>query len=97
MLPVVEAPVAVIDPPLGVELPEKRRSRERREDRVARQIDLRRDRELRGAEKHVGSVVVHPEDEASLQCDAMAMQGLDDAGVVGRVVEPLTRFPQRGG
>ncbi len=62
----------------------ERRIRKWRHHGEPRQVNARRDGELRGLRKDIRAVVIEPEDKAALESDAVCMQSLDHSREIGR-------------
>ncbi len=80
---VVEAPVAVEEPPLGLHPPEERRAGIRRQDVERRALEPVRLDPRDGPVEDVGAVVVEAEDEAAVHLDAVVVEDPDAPRVVG--------------
>src|SRR6185295_10824275 len=82
VLAVVQLPVARQDSSFLLESLEQRRAGERRDGGEARQVDACVDDEAGGLEKDRRRVLIQPEDEASLQRDAVAVERVDEGAIL---------------
>jgi hypothetical protein len=95
VLGVVQLPVARQDPALRVEILVERGPGERGNHRESGQVDAAVHGKLRRLQEDLRCVVIEAEDEASLKRDLPPVQLVDNARIVGGVVEPLAGRPQR--
>jgi hypothetical protein len=75
-------PITVQDPPVSIHVLEKRRPREGRHPGSLQTLDVGFQKEIERTREHIWRVVVPPEDEARIDCDARLVQPSHRGAVV---------------